>query len=57
MYALIVCVMYLPIEYGFGSCLLKKAERSLRYHVKTELPKHKNCEQTNGDITHYVLNF
>jgi len=24
-------------------------------HVKRELPKHKNCERTNGVITHYVL--
>ena len=38
----------LPIEYGFGQCLLKNAERSLRYLVKRELPKHKNCERTNG---------
>jgi len=30
---------------------LKSAERSLRYHVKKELPKHKNFERTNGVIT------
>jgi len=29
----------------------------LRYHVKRELPKHKNYERTNGVITHYVLKF
>jgi len=29
----------LPIEYSFESCLLKNAERNLRYHVKRELPK------------------
>ena len=47
----------LPIKYGFGSSLFKNAERSLRYHVKRELQKHKNCELTNGVITHYVLTF
>jgi len=36
---------------------LKNAERSLRNHVKRELPKHKNYERTNGVITHYVLKF
>ena len=34
-----LCCTTLPIEYGVGSCLLKNAERSLRYHVKRELPK------------------
>ena len=35
-----VCdVLPLPIEYGFGPCLLKNAERNLRYYVKRELPK------------------
>jgi len=47
----------LPIENGFGSCLLKNAERNLRYHVNIELPKHKNYERTNGAITHYVTIF
>jgi len=47
----------LPIEYGFGPCLLKNAERNLHYHVKRELPKHKNCERTNGVIAHYVMMF
>jgi len=28
----------------------KYAERSLRYHVNRELPKHNNCEWTNGVI-------
>jgi len=51
-----MCVMYLPIEYGFGSSLMKNAERNLRYHVKRELPKHTNCERTHGVITHYVIN-
>ena len=35
---------------------LDHAERSLRYHVKRELPKHKkSCERTHGVMTHYVL--
>jgi len=37
--------------------VLKNAERNLRYHGKKELPKHKNCERTNGVITHYVIFF
>mgnify|MGYP000497096352 CR=1 FL=1 len=49
--------VYVHMEYGFEPCLLKNAERSLRYHVKRELPKQKNCERTNGVITHYVMNF
>ena len=32
----------LPIEYGYGSSLLKNAERFLRYHVKRELTKRTN---------------
>ena len=35
----------------------KMKERSLRYLVKRELPKHKKCERTNGVITHYVMKF
>ena len=34
----------------FGPCLLKFVKRSFRYHVKRELPKHKNCERTNGEV-------
>jgi len=37
--------------------LVENAEISIRYHVKRELPKHKKCEQTNGIITHYLLQF
>ena len=58
LYAPIMFVMfYLANRICFGPFLLKNAERSLRYHVKRELPKHKNCERTNGVITHYVLKF
>jgi len=39
-----IFVLYAPIM--FVKYYL--AERSLRYHVKRELPKHKNCERTNG---------
>jgi len=49
--------MYVHMEYGFEPCLLNNAERSLRYHVKRELPKQKNCERTNGVITHYIMKF
>jgi len=34
----------------FGPCLLKFVKRGFRYHVKRELPKHKNCERTNGEV-------
>ena len=29
----------MPIEYGFGQCLLKNTEKNFRYHGKRELPK------------------
>ena len=54
-----VCdVLHCQLNMALDQAFLKKAERSLRCHVKRELPKHKkSCERTNGVITHYVLKF
>jgi len=46
----------LTIQCGFGPCLLKNAERNLRYHVDREAPKNtKQCQRTNGFMRHYVM--
>ena len=35
--------------------LVEKGRKKPSLPCERELPKHKNCERTNGVITHYVL--
>jgi len=42
---------------GFGSFLLKKSRKKLTLPYKKRITKHKNCERTNGSMTHYVMYF